>query len=43
MLVSKKYAETEKECLAVLYAVMNFRPYMYGQEFILTCNYEPIH
>ena len=22
---------------------MNFRPYLYGQEFILACDYEPIH
>ena len=39
----QKYAKAEKECLAVLYAVMNFRPYLYGREFILACDYEPIH
>ena len=39
----QRYPEAEKECLAVLYAVMNFRPYLYGREFILACDYEPIH
>ena len=39
----QKYAKAEKECLAVLYAVMNFRPFLYGREFILACDYEPIH
>ena len=39
----QKYAKAEKECLAVLYAVMNFRPYLYGREFILVRDYEPIH
>ena len=37
-----KYAKAEKECLEVLYAEMNFRPYLYGREFILACDYEPI-
>ena len=33
----------EKECLTVLYVVMNFRPYLYGREFILSCDNEAIH
>ena len=39
----RKYAKAEKDCLAVFYAVMNFRLYFYGREFILACDYEPIH
>ena len=39
----QKYAKAEKEYLAVLYGVINFRPYLYGREFILPCYYEPIH
>ena len=39
----QKYAKAEEECLAVLYAVMNFRPYLYGREFILACDHESIH
>ena len=27
----------------MLYAVTNFRPYLYGREFVLACDYEPVH
>ena len=39
----QNYSKAEKECLAVLYAVTNFRPYLYGREFVLACDYEPVH
>ena len=39
----QNYSKAEKECLAVLYAVGNFRPYLYGREFILACDHEPVH
>ena len=39
----QNYSKAEKECLAVLYAVTNFRPYLYGREFMLACDYEPVH
>ena len=39
----KRYAKAEKECFVVLYAVVNFHPYLYSREFILACDYEPIH
>ena len=39
----QSYPEAEEECLAVWYTVMNFRPDLYGQEFISAYNYEPIH
>ena len=33
---------TEKEFLAVLYAVHQFRPYVYGKEFVLVSDHEPL-
>ena len=39
----QNYSKAEKECLAVLYAVGNFRPDLYGREFILACDHEPVH
>lgn len=37
------YDKAQKECLAVLYSVGNFQPYLYGREFILACDHEPVH
>lgn len=31
----RNYFTTEKECLAVLYVVLHFRPYIYGKKFTL--------
>ena len=39
----RNYSPEEKECLALLYAVNNFRPYLYGREFILACDNKPVH
>ena len=36
------YSTTEKECLAVLYAVHQFRPYVYGKQFVLVSDHEPL-
>ncbi|XP_043474358.1 uncharacterized protein LOC122506310 [Leptopilina heterotoma] len=36
------YSTTEKECLAVLYAVHHFRPYIYGKKFTLVSDHEPL-
>ena len=36
------YSTTKKECLAVLYAVNQFRPYIYGRKFILMSDHEPL-
>ena len=36
------YSTTEKECLAVLYAVQQFRPYIYGRKFTLMSDHEPL-
>ena len=38
----QNYSKAEKECVAV-YAVTKFRPYLYGREFVLACDYEPVH
>lgn len=36
------YTTTEKECLAIIYAVLHFRPHLYGREFTLVCEHEPL-
>lgn len=39
----QKYPMAEKECLGILYAMEHFRPYLYGRDFILACDFEPVH
>lgn len=41
--IEQRYYMIEKECLAVLYAVLIFRPFLYGREFILAYDHEPVH
>ena len=36
--IEQRYEVTEKEFLAVVYAINNSRPYLYGREFILACD-----
>ena len=36
------YSTTAKECFAVLYAVNQFRPYIYGRKFTLMSDHEPL-
>ena len=36
------YSTTEKECLAVLYAVKQFRPYIHGRKFTLMSDHESL-
>ena len=36
------YSTTEKECLAVLYAVKQFRPYIQERKFTLMSDHEPL-
>ena len=38
----KNYTTTEKECLAVIYAVLHFRPYLFGRSFLSICDHEPL-
>ena len=39
----QNYSKAGKKCLVVLYTVTNCHPYLYGREFVLTCDYESVH
>lgn len=36
------YDSTQKECQAVITALENFRPYLYGKKIILSCDHESL-
>ncbi|CAK9824012.1 Retrovirus-related Pol polyprotein from transposon 297 [Anthophora retusa] len=36
------YSTIEKECLAIIYAVQHFRPYVYGKPFNLITDHQPL-
>jgi hypothetical protein len=38
----KRYAIMERECLAVIYAVQRFAPYLYGRPFIIETDHQPL-
>jgi hypothetical protein len=40
--VESNYSSYEEECLAVVWAVIHFRPYPYGTKFTLYTNHQPI-
>lgn len=38
----QSYAVIEKECLAVVWGVQKFHQYLYGQEFLLETDHQPL-
>ncbi|XP_071501873.1 uncharacterized protein [Diadema antillarum] len=38
----RRYSTIERECLAVIWAVQKFEPYLYGKEFVLEVDHEPL-
>lgn len=38
----QKYSTIEKECLAIIYSVSHFRPYLYGRKFTIITDHKPL-
>lgn len=38
----QRYSTIEKECLAIIYCVSHFRPYLYGRKFLIITDHKPL-
>ncbi|XP_033117054.1 uncharacterized protein LOC117116991 [Anneissia japonica] len=38
----KRYSVIEKECLAIIWGVQRFEPYLYGREFVIQRDHQPL-
>ena len=38
----KNYSVMERECLAVVWAALKFEPFLYGKEFVIETDHQPL-
>lgn len=42
MKAEKKHTTSEKECLAIVWAIKKFENYLYGRYFVIECDHQPL-